>query len=72
MCSSDLRELEREVRYPDAEMLLGFYDMSGYRPMLFLNFYDRRLLLIKQIWSMLTSKEKKIMLEFVRYMRTML
>ncbi len=66
------RELEREVRYPDAEMLLGFYDMSGYRPMLFLNFYDRRLLLIKQIWSMLTSKEKKIMLEFVRYMRTML
>lgn len=66
------RELEREVRYPDAEMLLGFYDMSGYRPMLFLDFYDRRLLLIKQIWSMLTSKEKKVMLEFVRYMRTML
>ena len=66
------RELERENRYPDAEILLHFYDMSGYRPMLFLDFYDRRMLLIKQIWNVFDGQEKEEIVGFIDYVKRML
>ena len=59
------REIERENRYPDAEMLLSLYNMSGYQPVLFMNYYDRRILSIKQVWKMLTEEEKTQMITFV-------
>lgn len=66
------REIERENRYPDAEMLLSFYNMSGYQPMLFLNFYDRRLMSIKQVWNLLTKEEKVLMTEFIENIKSVL
>lgn len=66
------REIEREKRYPDAEMLLTFYNMSGYQPALFMNFYDRRLMSIKQVWKLLSQKEKTEMLEFIHWIKEVL
>ena len=66
------REIERENRYPDAEMLLTFYNMSGYQPILFMNFYDRRLMSIKQVWKLLSQKEKTEMLEFIHWIKEVL
>ena len=66
------RDLERENRYPDAEMLLHFYDMSGYQPMLFMDFYDRRMLLIKQIWGVFAKQEREEILGFIDYVKRML
>ena len=40
------RALEKEERYPDAELLLNLYSMSGYPPAMFMNISDRRLLAI--------------------------
>lgn len=66
------REIERENRYPDAEMLLSLYNMSGYQPILFLNFYDRRLMSIKQVWKLLSQGEKEVMLEFIQWIKNVL
>lgn len=53
------REIEREIRYPDAEILLDFYEMSGYRPTLFMNFYDRKQMMINVMWQKLGTEERK-------------
>ena len=66
------REIERENRYPDAEMLLSFYNMSGYQPILFLDFYDRRLMSMKQVWELLSQEEKEVMLEFIQWIKNVL
>lgn len=60
------RALEKEERYPDAELLLNLYSMSGYPPAMFMNISDRRLLAIKTIWAMLKSKEKKDIIKAVK------
>ncbi len=66
------REIEREIKYPDAEMLLTLYDMSGYPPMLFLDFYDWRLLLLKLVWDVFGDKDKEEILDFIYYMKKIL
>jgi len=66
------REIEREIRYPDAEMLLSFYEMSGYQPVLFLDFYDRRMLVIKRVWNAFAVKEREEIRGFVEYMKRIL
>lgn len=60
------RALEKEERYPDAELLLNLYSMSGYPPAMFMNISDRRLLAIKTIWIMLKTKEKKDIIKAVK------
>lgn len=66
------RDIEREKRFPDAEMLLSFYSMSGYRPLLFLDYYDRRLMSMNMVWAMLTKKEKRVVIDFVRALKHIL
>lgn len=59
------REIEKENRYPDAEMLLSLYNMSGYSPLFFMNCYDRRLMSMQQVWNVMTEEEKKKQLALV-------
>lgn len=66
------REIEREIRYPDAEMLLSFYDMSGYPPVLFLELRDRRMLVLEWVWNAFAEKEREELLEFIGYMKRIL
>ncbi len=60
------RDIERENRYPDAEILVNLYGMSGYQPTLFMNVQDRRLMAIKMIWGALKSDEKKNIINFIK------
>lgn len=60
------RDIERENRYPDAEILVNLYSMSGYQPTLFMNVQDRRLMAIKMIWVALKSDEKKNIINFIK------
>ena len=66
------RAVEKERKYPDAEMLLTFYDMSGYPPVLFMDFYDRRILLIRQVWSLFDKKERDRILKFIDCIKNIL
>lgn len=66
------REIERQTRYPDAEILLSFYNMSGYQPILFLDVQDRRMLIIKLFWHLLGADERQIMTEFIKYVKTVI
>lgn len=52
------REIEKEFCFPDAELLFSFYTMSGYRPTLFMNLYDRRLMSMSMVWKFMTEDEK--------------
>lgn len=60
------RDIERENRYPDAEILVNLYGMSGYQPTLFMDVQDRRLMAIKMIWGALKSDEKKNIINFIK------
>lgn len=60
------REIERENRYPDAELLLNLYNMSGYQPMLFMNIRDRKLLAVKMIWSTLGAGDKRDIIKLIK------
>ncbi len=60
------RDIERENRYPDAEILVNLYSMSGYQPTLFMDVQDRRLMAIKMIWGALKSDEKKNIINFIK------
>ncbi len=51
---------------------MTLYDMSGYPPMLFLDFYDRRLLLLKLVWDVFGDKDKEEILDFIYYMKKIL
>ncbi len=63
------REIERELCFPDAELLLSFYTMSGYRPTLFMNFYDRRLMSMSMVWKFMMEKEKADAMEFLNLIK---
>ena len=52
------RVLEREMIYPDAEMLLFIYNMSGYEPALFMNMPGRKLQIVKSVWETLSPEKK--------------
>lgn len=66
------RDIEREKRYPDAELLFSLYSMSGYQPMLFLDICDRKLLVIRIIWNELSANERKNILQFMEYIKPIL
>jgi len=66
------RDLEREERYPNAEMLLYFYEVSGYPPVLFMEVSNRRMIIINQVWDRLGKKEREEILGFAGYMRGIL
>ena len=61
------RAIEREIIYPDAETLFSLYDMSHYRPILFMNMKDRKIQILKSIWGIFTSAEKEKLLKYVVY-----
>ena len=52
------RVLEREMIYPDAEMLLFIYNMSGYEPALFMNMPGRKFQIVKSVWETLSPEKK--------------
>lgn len=66
------RDIEKEKRFPDAELLLSFYTMSGYQPLLFLNYSDRRLMSMNMVWTMLTKKEKAAVIDFIQALKRIL
>lgn len=66
------RELEKETQYPDAELLLSLYNMSGYQPALFMNLCDRRMLAVKMLWSAFETEDKSQLLDFVRNLRNVM
>ncbi len=52
------RKLEKEIIYPDAELLFDIYKKAKYPPVLFLNLCDRKLYIIDLFWEKLTEKQK--------------
>lgn len=52
------RVLGREMIYPDAEMLLFIYNMSGYEPALFMNMPGRKFQIVKSVWETLSPEKK--------------
>ena len=61
------RAIEREIIYPDAETLFSLYDMSHYRPILFMNMKDRKMQILKSIWGIFNSAEKEKLLKYAVY-----
>ena len=59
------RALERESIYPDAEILLFLYDISGCQPSLFMNMPDRKLQIIKNVWENLSFEKQAALLECI-------
>lgn len=53
------RELEKEYRYPDAELLHRLYGMTGYQPTLFLDCCNRQLTIVSTHWNEMPESEKK-------------
>lgn len=53
------RELEKEYRYPDAELLHRLYGMTGYQPTLFLECCNRQLTIVSTHWNEMSESEKK-------------
>ncbi len=66
------RKLEREQKYPDAEIMLELYEMSGYPPSLFFNFVDRREFVICEVWQLLSPEDQKMILQLTKYVKQML
>lgn len=62
------RKLEREIRYPDAEILLRLYAISGYEPALFVRKENRKELIMMKAWRLLVSEDKKRVKEFIKYL----
>lgn len=52
------RKLEKEIIYPDAELLFLLWSKSKYPPVLFLNLCDRELYIIDLFWSALPQEQK--------------
>ncbi len=52
------RKLEKEMIYPDAELLFDICKKAKYPPVLFLNLCDRKLYIIDLLWEKLTEKQK--------------
>lgn len=60
------RALEKEKQYPDAELLLNLYSMSGYPPAMFMNISDRKLLSVRAVWHTLKAEERRELIRFIR------
>lgn len=65
------RDMERENRLPNAEMLLYFYEVTGYPPELFMEACDKRMFTLNRIWDRFEKKEREEILRFVDFMRDM-
>lgn len=52
------RKLEKELIYPDAELLLEIYKKSKYPPILFLDICDRKLYIMDLLWRKLSEEQK--------------
>lgn len=63
------RVLEREMIYPDAEMLSFIYNISGYEPALFMNMPGRKLQIIKSVWETLSPEKKTSLVECAAALR---
>ncbi len=59
------RAFEKEERFPDADLLIELYNMSGYPPSLFLDLYDRKLLVLKCVWKLLDADSRKRIFDLV-------
>lgn len=57
--------LNKEKIYPDAETLVSLYNMSEYRPTLFMNLQDRKIQIIKSVWCIFPAEDKRKMLNYV-------
>lgn len=64
------RALERESRYPDAEILLHCYEQYNYQPTLYMDYYDRKLAAMGMVWNLLVTKDKEKIVDFVNTMKT--
>lgn len=63
------RALEKETRFPDAELLIFLHEMSGYPPSLFLDIRDRKMLLLSLVWKLLSEKDKHEITELVKNLK---
>lgn len=66
------RLLEHEEEFPDADILLSLYDISGYPPIMFMDIYDRRLLAVKAVWIMAKAKYRSDIARFVMPLKDIL
>ena len=68
------RALEKEQVFPDAELLLGIYEITGCRPSLFLMDDHIEDVIIDDLWSRVDSKRRKEILAIIsqveQFMRT--
>lgn len=53
------RKLEKEIIYPDAELLYRLCEKGKYQPVLFLDSCDRKLYIMELIWNEIDSEKKK-------------
>lgn len=65
------RELERENRFPDGEILMQLYEISGYEPSLFLGTPGRKQVIVGRVWKLLDGKDKEKIMDFIEYMKSM-
>lgn len=63
------RVLEREMIYPDAEMLSFIYNMSRYEPALFMNMPGRKFQIVKSVWETLSPEKKASLVECTAALR---
>ena len=66
------RLLEREEEFPDADILLSLYDISGYPPIMFMDIYDKRLLAVKAVWVIAKTKYRSDIAGFVKPLKDIL
>lgn len=59
------RKLEYYQAYPDAELIVMLYDISGCSPILFTNINNRKELIIRAVWKSLRSKEREKAMEYI-------
>lgn len=52
------RKLEKEIIYPDAELLFEICRISKYPPVLFLDICDRKIYILDLLWNELTEKQR--------------
>ena len=68
------RALEKEQVFPDAELLLGIYEITGCRPSLFLMDDHIEDVIIDDLWSRVDSERRKEILSIIsqveQFMRT--
>lgn len=51
------RELEKQKRFPDAELIMILYDLSGYEPDLFVDSSDRKYMIARKTWKLLNPND---------------